>query len=55
MEDKRDRCGEEFCLVVDQEEKTVVVKAMRPGETVKLTKEGARRLAGLLLGQIRDW
>lgn len=53
--EKQEIYCEEFCLVVDQEEKTVVVKAMRPGAELKLTKEGARRLAGLLLGQVRDW
>lgn len=55
MEKQRETYCEEFRLILDQREKTVVVEPLRPGATLRLTKDGARRLAGFLLGQIRDW
>ncbi len=54
MEEQGTYC-EEFRLILDQEEKTVIVEPMHPGAGLKLSKDGARRLAGLLLGQVRDW
>lgn len=54
MEQQETHC-EEFRLILDQEEKTVIVEPMRPGARLKLTKDGAQRMAGLLLGQVRDW
>ncbi len=55
MEKQRETYCEEFRLILDQEEKTVIVEPMRPGAGLKLSKDGALRLAGLLLGQVRDW
>ena len=46
---------EEFRVEPDPEEKTIVVEAMRPRATLRLTKEGAILLAGFLLGQVKGW
>ncbi len=55
MEEHRETYCEEFRLIRNQEEKTIIVEPLRPGARLKVSKEGARRLAGLLLGQVQDW
>ena len=44
MEKQRETYCEEFRLILDQEEKTVIVEPMRPGAGLKLSKDGALRL-----------